>query len=247
MPDGVKPRLSLRPIDRYYVGRVEDEVLQHLVPATGPGSKVVDAGCGWGEKTEALRALGFEQAHGIEYDPVRVAQAQIKYPACTFSEGSITEMPLPDASVDAMFSNSVLQYVDHNAAVAEYARILKPGGRLVLIENLRYNPIALLARLSYRLGALHYTKYMTPRQHVTLEIRDVLHKHGFHVDTSRAFNLLTPLRLAGEGIADSTKQKWMRRWLPSTDSLANLDHALLNRIPVLRRACWTVYVGATKS
>ena len=97
------------------------------LPAEGD---VLDAGCGTGALAEALAA-----AHpalritGIDPSAAYVAAAAARLPLARFRTGDIQALDLPDASQDAALALLVLQFVpDPAAAVAELARVTRPGG-----------------------------------------------------------------------------------------------------------------------
>ncbi|GAA1157997.1 class I SAM-dependent methyltransferase [Kribbella jejuensis] len=109
--------------------------LDQLAPA--PGETAVDVGSGTGEDVLAFtaygaRAIGVEPSPGLRAEAVRrAAGAPVEY-----VEGQAEALPFEDASVDVLRSERVLQHVDHPAvAVAEMARVLRPGGRIALIDT----------------------------------------------------------------------------------------------------------------
>jgi ubiquinone/menaquinone biosynthesis C-methylase UbiE len=110
--------------------------------AVGAGESCVDIGSGTGTMTRRLarlvgptgRAVGIEP--NAEMRRVAEERAAADGVAVSFVEGLATELPLPDASVDVVWCERVLQHVpDAEAAVREMARVLRPGGRALVLDS----------------------------------------------------------------------------------------------------------------
>lgn len=108
-------------------------VFAEAVLADG-GGPVADVGCGPGHVTAHLRDLGVE-AFGVDLSPGMVEVARRDHPGARFEVGSMTELPLGDASVAGMLAFWSLIHVPDEAVPAvfgEFRRVLRPGGRLLL-------------------------------------------------------------------------------------------------------------------
>lgn len=117
-------------------GRAEFHLARYrFAAAYVAGKSVVDIACGTGYGTRLLCESGqASQVTGIDIDEAAIAYAQKKHahPAATFQIGSVTQIPLPTASVDVVVSFETIEHVDEDeAAVAEFARVLRPDGVLV--------------------------------------------------------------------------------------------------------------------
>lgn len=113
---------------------VSDQIVPALVAASGagPGRRVLDVCCGHGNATEALAATGAEVT-GLDFSAAFLEIARQRVPAAAFVEGDVQAMPFEDGAFDAVTCNVGLGHVpDPDAAVAEIARVLAPGGRAVL-------------------------------------------------------------------------------------------------------------------
>jgi SAM-dependent methyltransferase len=90
-----------------------------------PGSKVLDVGCGDGALMRDLAGAGCDVS-GVEINPSLVAAATSA--GLRVALGRAEELPVPDASFDVILCSVVLPYTDERLAVAEWARVLRPGG-----------------------------------------------------------------------------------------------------------------------
>ncbi|WP_296706371.1 class I SAM-dependent methyltransferase [Rhodoblastus sp.] len=121
------------------------------------GARVLDAGCGDGVLVCLMTARGAE-ATGVDPDPAMLAAARSRAAKAgvdaAFLVGRVERLPFPDASFDVVFSVIVLCFTPEAAsAVHELARVLRPGGRLVLGELGRWSLWAALRRVRGWLGA----------------------------------------------------------------------------------------------
>ena len=130
-------------------------VVDHLAPR--PEEVVLDLGCGTGNAAMVAAARG-ARVIGVDPSPRLLGIARATAAAAgldaEFILGSAASMPVPDGSVDAIGSVfGVIFAPDPTAAAAEIARVLRPGGRLVLSAWLRRGALADQARLRSELVA----------------------------------------------------------------------------------------------
>lgn len=131
----------------------EREALTALLPPTWT---VADLGCGAGTLAAALaphvgRVIGVDQSAAM----LRAARRRLDGAAnVELHRAGLEALPLPTASCDAALAVLVLAYVAEVAPVlAEAGRILRPGGRLVLVDLARHHDEAFARRLGQaRLG-----------------------------------------------------------------------------------------------
>ena len=206
--------------------------LDHVSGALRPGAVVLDAGCGAGHVTWAL---GTEGACGIGIDQDRAPEWTSRGERTRFVQASVEALPLRDAVVDALFCFSVLQYVDRQRALDEFARVLKPGAPFALLENLADHPAAVLHRV-LRPRSQH--SYAVNRRYPSWRDLDSPDPR-FAEWLPRPFALLSPLVLAlpgGNGwSADLPAGTWSRRLI---ESLERWDRLSFAEWPRTRNWAW---------
>ncbi len=105
------------------------------------GESVFDAGCGTGLLLEQLAlAVGSSgRAEGMDYSDDMLAHARARtdgLPQVGLQQGSIETLPFADAEFDALSCTQTLLYVEQlEQTLREFHRVLKPGGRLAIIET----------------------------------------------------------------------------------------------------------------
>ncbi len=104
----------------------------------GPGQRIVDVGIGTGMvAVEAVKIIGApELLVGVDPSAGMLERARAALPAAVhLIEGSAEAIPFPDASFDFLSMGYALRHIgDLEAAFREFHRVLKPGGRLCLLE-----------------------------------------------------------------------------------------------------------------
>jgi glycosyltransferase involved in cell wall biosynthesis/ubiquinone/menaquinone biosynthesis C-methylase UbiE len=181
---------------------------------------VVEVGPGAGREAAALATAG---ANIIAVDVARSAllKTRIATNHGAHAVRAVAEaLPLGDETVDLIFLQTVLMHLDLPRAAAEWARVLRPSGRIVVLEPLRGNPLVGL----YRRWLSPYRR-TEPRYVTVAQIRSAspalrLAHHEEHFVVS-VLTLLLPERF---------------RWWVRKPSIA-VDRLLL-RVPGVRRLAW---------
>ncbi|WP_199588701.1 class I SAM-dependent methyltransferase [Paraburkholderia caribensis] len=142
--------------------------------ALGPGKTAVDLGAGTGKFTPRLVETG---AGVIAVEPVAQMREKIAaaLPQVDVREGTAQCLPLADASVDAVLCAQSFHWFATPAALAEIRRVLKPGGHLGLVWNVRDARVPWVERLDAIVNAREGD---APRYH-TGEWRKVFPSEGF--------------------------------------------------------------------
>lgn len=113
----------------------------------GPGRDVLDLAAGTGKLTRMLAGSG---ARLVAVEPVAGMRRVFveALPELRVLDGIAEAIPLDDASIDAVTVGQAFHWFDGPVALAEIARVLRPGGRLGLIWNLRDESVAWVAELT---------------------------------------------------------------------------------------------------
>ncbi|MFI6981043.1 methyltransferase domain-containing protein [Embleya sp. NPDC050154] len=99
----------------------------------GPGSRVLDVGCGAGRAVDELARRGVEVV-GVDPDGRMIEVARSRWPERDFRRADARRLPLPDACVDGYLADKVYHELHApEQALVEARRVLTPGGRIVLV------------------------------------------------------------------------------------------------------------------
>ncbi|QOI99775.1 MAG: bifunctional demethylmenaquinone methyltransferase/2-methoxy-6-polyprenyl-1,4-benzoquinol methylase UbiE [Phycisphaeraceae bacterium] len=108
-----------------------------------PTDRVLDVACGTGDLTQAFARAGAAEVIGLDFTPAMLDVAREKARALPTAEasrvrymgGDAQQLPFPDASFDIVsIAFGIRNVADPGRALAEFARVLRPGGRLVVLE-----------------------------------------------------------------------------------------------------------------
>lgn len=140
--------------------RFGELAIERLVTVVGaePGATFLDAGCGTGFNAVRLARRGF-RVHGVDFAPPVLAEARGNVARAevdervSLSQANVLALPFDDRSFRYVLCWGVLMHIPEvERAIAELARVLAPGGRLIVGEGNMHSPDELGLRLLDRLG-----------------------------------------------------------------------------------------------
>lgn len=184
-----------------------------LAPLVKPDSRWLDAGCGAGTLTQVLSRLG-AQGEAVDGSPAMIEAAQQ-----TRGNGSagpfefrvvqtVESLPYPAESFDGVLCSSVLEYLERpDAALTEFARVLRPGGRLLLTAARTGSAVRTIQAVVRRVAGLtgrNAFEYLSVSRHTCSPegLRRAVEAAAMHVDAIEPFDPVMP--------------PWLQRVLPSS-------------------------------
>jgi ubiquinone/menaquinone biosynthesis C-methylase UbiE len=195
-----------------------DRILDLALPRRGK-IDALDAGCGTGFLSFELAGRG-HRVTGIDFAPAMLAEARRKAAergvSIRFEEGDAEQLPFVSGSFDLVVSRHVLWTLPHpEAAIDEWIRVLRPGGRLAVIDG-QFDPGFLVhqrenARTSDEYAAIGDRLPFLggrPRQ----EIETLLKAHGLvNVGSDPVLDLVEAQaqRMVQEGREPQTRQRYV--------------------------------------
>lgn len=152
-----------------------------------PGQRLLDAGCGVGEEARELsRLVGPDgEVTAVDLSAAFIAEAEERDEGSgvRYAVGDIAKLDFPNDGFDGVRSERVLQHVaDPDAVIAELARVVRPGGRVCLIDTdwesfltdgMPEDLVAEMTALSRKLGLLRPSGRLLRGRLVRAGLRDI--------------------------------------------------------------------------
>lgn len=163
--------------NRWFVDMVER--------ALPKGAKLIEGGCGVGDKVYSLWKAGFDVL-GVDFAEQTLARTRSRYPELKLELGDVRKLPVPGDSIDGFLSLGVIEHYDqgYDDQIAEMRRVLKNGGVLFLT----FPFMSPLKKLKAFLGGFepYDPAHLPPEpfyQHELdlKEVQEALKRHGFRV------------------------------------------------------------------
>jgi SAM-dependent methyltransferase len=221
-------------LGRYYFGALSGfrdyRVALDAIVAARPGARLLEYGCGAGSAAFDLAAHGCDVL-GIDISPAAIADAREVAAErgatdATFMVMDAHRLDVPDASFDVVCGTAILHHLDLAVALAEVARVLRPGGEAVFFEPLGHNPLLALYRRA--------TPSLRTVDERPLRWSDLQGAGRWFGSVETEFFNLTAL-----AVAPLVDRPGARRAAAALDTL---DRTLFRAVPYLRRHAWTTVI-----
>jgi SAM-dependent methyltransferase len=135
---------------------------------------VLEAGCGEGYGADLLAGVA-NRVVGLDYDDSAVAHVRSRYPRVDIRHGNLAQLPLADGEIDVVVNFQVIEHLwDQGQFVAECARVLRPGGLLLMSTP---NRITFSPGLDTPLNPFH------TRELNAAELTELLTDNGFQLES----------------------------------------------------------------
>jgi SAM-dependent methyltransferase len=218
-----------------------EAALAHVLGGVDLRARILDLGCGAGQVAAALAGAGYSTI-ALDVDRQAMSNPGSRGQAQPVV-GHAERLPFRDASIDGVFAFSVLQYMDRGRALAELRRVVRPGGRVALVENLAAHPLIR--------GYRWWREWRFPDiEHATGQLRwreRSMFAGAFSEVRVDACDLFSPALLLSPWFArlpgDVDPRSWARR---VRMALERADRNLLESCPPLRGLAWRAIVRAVR-
>jgi SAM-dependent methyltransferase len=171
---------------RYYADNEQRLFAEHFPPLDGLKILKTDL---WDE-AKNTRILAWASRHGAKPYGIDISRPTVVQAATAFSQGcrplhgavgDVRDLPFRDRSFDAIYSMGTIEHFDATEqAVAEMARVLKPGGRAIIGVPNRHDPF-LRPLFVTVLQALGLYGYGYEKSYSRRGLRVMLERSGFHI------------------------------------------------------------------
>ncbi|WP_099024582.1 class I SAM-dependent methyltransferase [Mycolicibacterium palauense] len=166
------PAYDLPVLQRWVYRPAQDEVIAAL--RSHGAQRIVDVACGTGILADRIeRELGPDEVYGVDMSAGMLEQARARSSTVSWLSAPAEALPFDDGALDAVVTTSAFHFFDQPAALAEFHRVLRPGG-LAAVATISPQQPAWVSRLSA--GRFNPAHNPTPRQ-----MRDLFAEAGFRL------------------------------------------------------------------
>ncbi len=213
-------------------------VWQRLVLSRIRGHDVLELGCGLGDLLADMSEAGY-LCHAVEQSPQMVKatretlQRRKLDKKVTVIQGSAQHLPFSNASFDTVVSTFPSEYIYDPDTIAEVERVLRPGGRLIVIEGANLLPIGFLQPFLVLIQTLVYGRASVygPRTHRNLNEETARNRSNQNAKMNLTRNG-NESAVKTEVISDA----WFGQYIPLE------YHGLNRRSERVRSRRWEVYI-----
>jgi len=203
------------------------------------GKKILEIGCGLGVNAIIMGLSGAEVV-GIDVAPRRLETVseivevnEIEHISLLCASGE--DLPFADESFDIVYANAVTIHMNKEKAIQEFYRVLKPGGKVILCEPMKYHPLVNLYRFT-----LAPREWRDITEYYNFKQLKQLGSH-FKIWGHKEYYLLSFLAFYWE-FADRNLP-W---FLKTLDWLIPVDEWIMDNIPWSRKLAWFTVFWAEK-
>lgn len=214
----------------YTTNRVSHEYLQNWLKSNSKDKVFLDYACGNGVESVKVAKYGARLVMGIDISPGSVANAKALAEKegvadkCLFFVGDCENTELPESCIDVVLCAGVLHHMNLDFVYPELQRIMVPGGKLLAVEALNYNPVIRAYRMRTPEMRTDWEK-----DHI-LDLDDVDHaKKYFSVEELNFWHLTSFLAAFFRKIPVV---------FPVMLGIFNLMDSILTKVPYLQRWSW---------
>ena len=238
--DPVADRIFLETTRRYAPPRLarDDVAIALQLAQVEAGKPIADLGCGFGRHLGAFVEQGHPHPLGVDRSALLLGEARAQIPSALLVRADLRALPLHRASVAAAFCFYSSMFLgsdaDSHAALREAARILRPGGSLVLTTD---NPLRLAARPRSRyeedvvgLGHLIEESAWDAATNVDRVTKTLTRAGGESLSATFTIRYYAPPRLAALALAAGLALRRLEPDAPLTEETPQLI-ALLEKVP----------------
>ena len=213
---------------------------QRLVLPRLYGHDVLELGCGLGDLLADMTEAGYA-CLAVEHSPQMVAAARETLQRRKLGgrawviQGSAQHLPFSNSSFDTVVSTFPSEYIYVPDTIAEVERVLRPGGRLIVVEGANLLPIGFLQPFLVLIQVLVYgpAAVLGPRKHRNLDEEIARSRGTAHSEKSI---LLSDYDTGTGIITDILSNAWFGRYIPLE------QHGLRRRSERVRSRRWEVYI-----
>jgi ubiquinone/menaquinone biosynthesis C-methylase UbiE len=211
-------------------------IWQRLVLPRLRGHDVLELGCGLGDLLAEMSEAGYH-CYAVEHSPQMVKAARETLRRLNLDkeaiviQGSAQHVPFSNASFDAVVSTFPSDYIYDPDTVAEVARVLRPGGRFIVIEGANILPVGFLQPFLVLIQTLVYGKASVYGPRSQRNLNDEMVRNHNAKNSAQSSNQ-RETRVTTEVIPDA----WFGQYIPLE------YHGLNRRSERVRSRRWEVYI-----